>query len=251
MRRNGTTICVAIIILSAINLLASFIYPASPWNDYLRILFLPGFPPQPWTFVTYPFAIQISPLALLNVVLACWWLYSMGGSVERELGSTRFAIFWVAMSVIPALLIWAGVSMLGLQYELAFLFLPLSAVTIAWATRNPMAIVTFMMIIPIQGRWLGWLTAGLVLFIFGVPHPQLGLIACIHLVLTYLYAANYIPFLPYGTARYVRNKEHWKKSERDDSYLRNVKEREMERAERERLRKLFEGSLSEDPEDKR
>jgi hypothetical protein len=108
-----------------------------------------------------------------------------------------------------------------------------------------------MLIIPIQARWLGWLTVGMVLFGYGIGNPLFGLLACVHLGLAYLYAANYVPFLPYGTTRFFRHKRYWKKSERDETYIRDVKKREIERQERERLRKLFEGSLTDDPEDKR
>ena len=247
LKRAGAPVCIAIIIVSSINLVLSFVLQPANWNLYLA--FLPTYAAsRPWTFLTYPFAIDLN--GLIGVIFSCWWLYGIGGSVERELGTTRFSVFWAAMSVIPAMVMWAAMPLTHQINPLVFMFLPLAGVTIAWATRNPTAIVNFMLIIPIQARWLGMLTAALVLFGYGIGHPMLGLFACLHLILAFLYAGNYLPFLPYGRTRYVRKQEHWKKSERDDSYLSNVKQRQMEREERDRLRKLFEGSIKDDPEDK-
>ncbi len=251
MRRSGTLVCVALIVLSAANLLTSFVITAAPWNAYLAFM-APDAGARPWSFLTYPIAVDLGGgYGFLSVVFSCWWLYFIGGEVERDLGHARFGIFWGLMTIIPALVMWAAMLIIGVMIPLIFMFLPLSGVTVAWCTRNPNSVINIMLVIPIKAKWLGWLTAGFVLFGYGFGHPMLGVFACLHLFIAWAYAMNRIPGLAYGKAVFTRKREGWKPIEKNDTYFADVKRREIERAERERLRKLFEGSLNDDPEDKR
>ncbi len=244
-------VCIAIIVLGAANMLISFVYQVAPWNPILAFL------PQdalarPWTFITYPFAVDLGGQAgFFAVVFGCWWLYFMGGSIERDLGSVKFAVFWLVMTIIPALVMWGGMMFMNQTSPLIYMFLPLAGLTVAWCSRNPNSTINIMLVIPIAAKWLGWLTAGGVLFGYGWGNPLFGVFACLHLIIAWAYATNRIPGIPYGKAVFTRKREGWKPIERNDQYFADVKRREVERAERERLRKLFEGSLSDDPEDKR
>src|SRR5205823_4373438 len=128
-----------------------------------------------------------------------------------------------------ALVMLLAMSFMPHETPLMFLFLPLSGVTVAWATRNPNSTILFMMVIPILAKWVGWITAGIVLFGYGAVHPFLGIAASLHLGLAYLYAANKIPFLLFsGTSVFTRKREGWKPIERNDAYFADVKKRETE-----------------------
>jgi membrane associated rhomboid family serine protease len=249
MRKNGQPASIAIIVISAALFLITFVAPTAPITFY--IAFLPSlFAEHPWSILTYPYAADARQAAFLIVLFECFWMYGIGGSVERDLGTKRFLIFWAAMTVLPGFLMWGAMVALKVYAPLVFLYLPLSGITIAWCARNPNEKILFMMVIPILGKWIGWITVGIVLFDYGQASPLLGVVACLHMVVAYLYATNRIPKLAYGREVFTRKREGWKPIERDDAYFADVKKREIERAERERLRKLFEGSLSDDPEDK-
>jgi hypothetical protein len=204
---------------------------------------------MPWTMLTYPLA---SPGPdVIGLLFMGYWLWIIGASVERELGSVIFSIFFAIMTLVPALMMIVGLMTLGVAGPLAGLYLPVAAITVAWATRYPETSMLFMMVFPIKAKWLGWITAILVIFGFGRAYPVLGFLAAVHLLLAYLYAANKIPAVAWGKHGFIPKKQTWLPREKDDKYLDDVKRRETERAERERLRKLFEGSLGEDPEEKR
>ena len=257
LRRTGQPASIAIIVLAVIVFLISFVASAGPhiqgsdWESY--IAFQPSLVgSRPWTILTYPFAAGVHDVGFLDILFGCWWLYGIGGMLERDLGTRRFVIFWLVMTLIPALVMLGVMMFMGIDMPIRFLALPLSGVTVAWATRNPNSQILFMMVIPILAKWVGWITVGLILFGYGSMNPYLGVVASIHMLVAYLYAANKIPFLLFsGTPRFTRKREGWKPTERNDAYFENVRKREQERAERERLRKLFEGSLTDDPEDKR
>lgn len=251
LRRQGQPATIAIIIISAALFFWTFASPQSPITSYIG--FLPAlFADHPWSILTYPYAADASQSAFIIVLFECFWMYGIGGGVERELGTTKFLLFWIAMTILPALFMFAAMVALHVEAPLVFMYLPLSGITVAWCARNPNAKVLFMMVIPILGKWIGWITVGIVLFDYGRGNPLLGVIACLHMLVAYLYATNRIPFLQYSSSPlFTRKREGWKPVERNDSYFAEVRKREKEREERERLRKLFEGSISDDPEDKR
>lgn len=246
LRQHGAPATVAILILAGANFLASWVSGGGDWNKYL--LFHAGIA-FPWTFLTYPFAADAADI--IGIFFMIYWMWIIGASVERDLGTGKYLAFFGTMTVVPALMMWICNATVGHFVPLYGLYLPVAGITIAWASRNPNASMLFMMIIPILAKWLAWLTAALVVFRYGYPNPPVGLFAGVHLLLAYLYASNKIPVLPYGRDGGRVKKQQWLPREKDDKYLRDVKSREIERAERERLRKLFEGSLKDDPEDKR
>lgn len=208
---------------------------------------------QPWGMITYPFASGGDGNGLIGVFFVCLWLWGIGGSVERELGPLRYALFWVGMTFLGALFHWigfmvAGGSLTPMQSALLGAFFPVSAVTVAWGTRNPTATVTLMFVLPILGKWLAVLSVLLVFF--GTNSPILAVFAIIPLGLAYLYAADKIPFLPW-TAGKMTPRETKRAEKRQYAKIDEALDRQKDREERERLRRIFEASLIDDPEDKR
>lgn len=201
---------------------------------------------QPWSLLTYPFA--NSPAGFIAVLFECLWLYSIGGAVERELGPVRYITLWCALTVLGAASILIGLLAMGLSgFALAGPLIPIAGLTVVWATRNPDLTVLFMFVIPLAGKWLGFIAAGIVLFDMGVGAPILGVLACVPLILAWLFATDRLPFSYSGVSG---KRANWKPSERDDKYMDEVRKREKERQERERLRKLFEGSLKDEDDDR-
>ena len=246
VRQHGAPATVAILVLAGANFLASWVSGGGNWNGVVS--FRPAFS-LPWTFLTYPFA--ANPADVIGIFFMIYWMWIIGAQVERDLGTGKYLAFFGAMTAIPATMMWICLLTTGHASALYGLYLPVAGITIAWATRNPNASMLFMLIIPILAKWLGWLTAALVVFGYGYPNPPVGLFAGVHLLLAHLFAAQRVPLLTYGKDGGKVKKQQWLPREKDDNYLLDVKNREIERAERERLRKLFEGSLKDDPEDKR
>lgn len=250
-RQGGMPVTAAIVGTAAAAFLLSWLSGSMAFGNFAFDPRLLG--SQPWSLLTYPFAFPPDGGNFIGVVFVCWWLWGIGGQVERELRAITYGLFFAAMTVLPALFLLIGSSMLDIDHVLAGLYLPVAGVTVAWATRNPELKVLMMMVIPIQAKWIGWLTAGAVLFGYGTGNPLVGVLACIHLVLAWLYAANKVPALGWasGPSSFGSKKgKAWTPREKDDKYLSEVKDRELDRQERERLRRLFEGSLKDDPEDK-
>jgi membrane associated rhomboid family serine protease len=204
----------------------------------------------PWTVLTYPFASLGDGRDMIWVLFLCLWFWGMGGAVERDLGTVRYLVFWFSVVVLGALFHWVGFLVVGEslrldQRALIGAFFPVSAVTVAWGVRNPFQPVLLMFVLPIQGRWIALLSVLLVFF--GTNSPQLAVFAVAPLGLVFLFATDRLPFLPWQASRRDRRLER-RESQRAYERIDAAIERQREREEKERLRRIFEQSLIEDPD---
>lgn len=234
LRQPATTALVGAIVLSYVLAYAQVL-------DWSALAFFPERLWQtPWTALTYPFSIP--PSAVFTVLFASLWLWGIGGDIERRDGPLRMGGLWLGFSALCALSVWVGHLIVGGAGAMASPWNSIAAFTVIWGTRNATAQVTLMFVLPISGKWLAWLSAGLVFF--SMPQaPQLAPFAAAPLILAYLYAANRLP--SWGAtgpkkASTGRGKVY------GEPYFEEVKRREKEREERERLKKLFESSLDDD-----
>lgn len=244
-RRNAAPVTTAILVLM---IAALVLY----WVRLTAVLAPLGFisSPQltlarPWTFFTYWLVPDPGPYGLLSMLFGCLWLWSIGGTVERELGSLRFAIIWLVFAGLPAAFVLLGAAMLHVLVPIYSPWIPLSMITVMWGTRNPDVMVTFLFVLPLTGKWMAWLSVAFVLF--GTPY-EVAPFAAIPAILAYYFAANKLPFVAYarGDSAYSGASKKWERY--DKSYYEEVQRREKDREERDRLRKLFEGSMQDDSE---
>lgn len=202
----------------------------------------------PWTFVTYPF---FTTRDFIGILFLCLWLWSVGGTIEHELGPRRYIAIWLSASVFCALGLWIGALILNRNAFLTSAWSPVAALTVIWGTRYADVPIRFMFVLSLTGKWVAWISAGLLFF--STEPPELAPFAALPLVLAYLYAANKLAFLPYGGSISLRGRGRATSGTRRiyrEEYYDDVKRREQQRAEKERLRKLFESSIDE-PDEKR
>jgi len=202
---------------------------------------------QPWTILTYPFASQglLSVWSVISLFFLVGWLIFTGAELERAYGSKTLALLWLAFTVLPALILYGAMLALGKGDFVLGTILPLSALSVMWATRNRTMRVMLYGIIPLSGQILGWLVALIVLVTYGSTSPMLGLAAMLHLGLANLLADGKVPGVSLTAVNqaYKPSKAQIEKEERE---LADVARRRAERAEKDRLRDLFERSGIED-----
>jgi membrane associated rhomboid family serine protease len=204
-------------------------------------------PFYPWSILTYPFADTGNGFALIFLLFELLWLYWIGTSVEREVGSAKYAGLWVAMTVIPALVLGFGSWIMGQPVPLAGANLPLAGLTVAWGVRNSESRIMLYGIIPLTGKVIAILTTALVFFGYGTIHFAYAFLAIAHLAVAFLFATNRIPGFTYTRPVY-QYKPSKQKIQEESQFYEEVKKRETERKEKERLRKLFESSGLDDPD---
>lgn len=253
-RMSGAPVTVALVIAQSASFLAAF-FTQRPLLQSLMFMTAGGrVMGGPWTFASYPFFIPGNGQDLFWFVLTMLWLWGFGCAVERDLGPLKFALVWVSLTILGALGLWAGSAILqGNAWSLYGGIVPISAITVIWGVRNPDSPVMLMLVLPITGRWLAWFTAGIsVVYVASMnQNAQAGLFSALPLIAAYLYASNRLPFVAYGSGPVMARKPGGKAPVwMTDEYVDNVKKREKEREEKERLRRLFENSLRDEDEPK-
>jgi len=123
-----------------------------------------------WTWLTYPFVVG-DPLTLL---LQGYWLYVVGGSLERSWGSRRFAVVFLALSVIAALAFIPAYALFQRPPALAGLMLPNSALTVAWAALDPDMELLLFGAVRLRLKLLALIDVLLVYFFYGLTYNPLG-----------------------------------------------------------------------------
>lgn len=248
-RRQGAPVTVLII---ASMIVASVILWTTSLKGIERLALGATWQQQPWTLLTYPWAYSpfFNGLALVCFVFLCMWIFMTGGQIERDLGPIKYSVLWLVMILLPALFIVTLGPFTPGAYGAMGMWLPEAAIAVIWCIRNPSQTIMLYGVIPLQAKWLAWVTAGITVAFAGAGNPLFGFVAGLHLIVAWAFATNLLPFwrYSYGASSFGRkvrvNPENLKKSERmDKGYYEDVKKREKEREERERLRKLFESSI--------
>lgn len=240
-RRDGTPVTVLLVATISLSNLYLFV---SKFQGIEYLSYVGQGLQRPWSVLTYPWAyLTTSGAGIIGFALLMFWLYWIGRSVERDIGPPKMVAFWFTATLLGALLNWMACFWTFTRSPMIGPALPIAAVTVLWCTRNPNATINVYMVIPVAAKWIGLLTAAFVLISFGNQVPLFGVLECIPLVLTYLYGSNRIPGLAYGSGGAFKKtrKEATTRGQvmYDQSYFDEVKRRETERAENERLKKLL------------
>lgn len=234
MRQQGAPLAMGI---AATLVVSSFFTFFTGWFARL-FAFNPGDSlTRPWSILTYPFVHNGlgDPLALLFFIFLLLWVFWTGSFLERDAGIKKAALFWVGMTVLPALLLGVGMRLSGGGAYIAGPFLPLSAITVYWGVRNKEARVMLWGILPIKGIYIAALSVAGTFFVWASPIWWLGFFAVAHTGLAWWIAQKGLlraPAIPKKTKAQV---------EREERFEEEVRRRKRERDEQERLRRLLEG----------
>lgn len=140
------------------------------------LAFLPSeFLTRPWTALTYPL---LGSGNILWLLLGGYIFWLFGGSLERAWRWRDYAIFMVLTTVVPAISVWLGSTLAGWEILLAGLWLPVAAVTVAWAAVNPGERVLLYFMLPVPARWLAVIAVAFVVFSVRFPMGVFAATGC-------------------------------------------------------------------------
>jgi membrane associated rhomboid family serine protease len=138
----------------------------------------------PWTLVSYPL-FNPDPFALLFGLL---WLWFVGGNLEQIWNSWSYFIFILLVTIVTgtmmSLVAWF---FLGGMFSISGLWLPLVAVTWAWARVYPEREMLFWGIIPLRAEWLAWINAAFIFFQYALSNWLLGFASISGILIVYLF----------------------------------------------------------------
>lgn len=196
---------------------------------------------RPWTALLFPFAADIIVALIMAMSIG-----SLGSAIEREIGAAKTAVFYGTIALLSALLTQVGAMILSTQAILAGPWMLVAGLSVVYGTRYPFTKVSLLGIVTMEARWLA--IGSLVLSLAAVIPMQVAIFTVFALAFPWAFAAGKLPFFPYGQPlESLRRKPYAGRGVQPPraDYFDDVKRREEEREERERLRKLFEGSANE------
>jgi hypothetical protein len=243
MKRQAAPVTVGIctvIVLMAV--LSVFTKPST----LAPFMFEPDWLSKPWSILTYPFVYLLSDaIAIIFLIFTVMWTLWVGGTIERDQGPVRYAIIWGVFTVLSAVCLLIGWNATHVAAPLYGPWLPLGALTVIWGFRNRTAPVMLFGVIPLTGYWLALLTVAMVFVDYAHPVIVLGIFACLPLLLAYAFAVDRIPRLQYAVPKPVYRPSKAQQL-KEQNFFDDVRKREKEREERERLKKLFESSFDDE-----
>jgi hypothetical protein len=246
LRRQTNPITIGICFLLVLGSIASWLSP----KFGILVAFDGKILPRLWALLSYPYSgSSLAGSGIIFLAFLIMWMWSIGGAIERDHGSRNFLLLWLLVTVLSSL------SLAILQAPAVGVLLPEAAITVMWAARNKTVTVRMMGIIPVPSWVVGALLAAIVFFTYASTAAGIltGLVALTTCGLSFLYASNKIPKLSYGLGygSYTKRKPTQAQKKREAAFRADVFDREQERADRERLRKLFESSIEDDSGDGR
>lgn len=234
-----------------ISILVAWVGHWATQGKFLMSFAFAGFD-KPWTVFTFPWAYATSGANFLFMLLGLLWLFFIGSALEREVGTKWLLGLFAIISVVAALFQGIGAMALNTVPFDASPFVPVAILTVMWGARNPKSLIMLYGVIPLSGTLMAVLSGLSIFFTKGDQTLLYGLFAALPALLAWFYAQGKLG-LPYPSGARVAGTSSAKDKKREQAefnkYIDNVRERESERAEREKLRELFERSLIQDPDD--
>lgn len=214
-------------------------------NPFFEILAYSPDLSQPWTLLTYPFTARIEHV--IWFALVCWILFQFLSDLERRMQAIGVTAFFFVMTLLGGIGYYIGSAIFGTSMIFPSLNLPTEVVVFTWCLLNPSAQIRLMFVLPVHTRVLMWLCVAGIIIECGWGNPLVGFCAALPVPVAWAYATNRIPGMRFGDVPSLSEAKAKKKDDRSfHQFMDKVKEREQDRAEKERLRKLFESSLSDE-----
>jgi membrane associated rhomboid family serine protease len=184
LRRSQTPATFALIAVCAVLFLADFFTRGALAGTGYFTFFAPIILPQQIiSLFAYPFLNQ----SFISLAFASLWLYGIGGSLERSWGSVKYLFFFIAVTAASGLGLEFGCLLLHQGADLrGGLWLPVTSVTVAWATLNPYVSVMAYGLVPIQARWIAVFEVGVIYFVYYQGLAILGLFVLTGSLLAFL-----------------------------------------------------------------
>lgn len=148
------------LIISAGNVIVLLLDIFSNYTFSYLLRFVPAaiFRGQIWRLVTFIF-VPVNE-NLLWFVFSVLLYYSIGSSLERTWGSTKFTVYYM-LGVLLNIASGLVMGLLGFgMYETANLYYLNMSLFLAYATLYPDATFLIYFIIPVKAKWLAWIDAG-------------------------------------------------------------------------------------------
>lgn len=176
-------------------------------------------------------------------MFAMLWLFNFGSMFERAYSSKSLLIHFFALSIIYGLVGLLAAKLVGANAMFLYSsWLPVSFITVTLCATQPET-PSSLNGIPVKMKWFAVLVGVFVILTLGAGNPIFGIILCSPLAIAWFYGQGKLGAFAPGKILIRNNPQSVKTNREFDEFKSKVRDKEQERQEKERLRKLFEGSL--------
>ena len=128
----------------------------------------------PWSLVTGSLISGGALMLLCNAI----WIWFVGGTLERSLGTRTFVGLWCAISAVTGLALYLGF-LCTHQSAPLFMMVVLDALTVSWAMLNWGQLVLFMGMLPLRAQTLALIGVIWTLIFYQLPLGLFALAGCL------------------------------------------------------------------------
>lgn len=207
---------------------------------------------EPWTVVTYPL-VAFGPIDVVFYGICLW---TVGGSLERSWGVTRYLVVFSILTLVSAGTVLIGSKVVGYPFAIAGMLYPLSAMTMVFCLLNSEVSMRMYGLITIRAKYLAILIPVALYFFAGLgPIGNIfALGGCLAAYIYYQYGRSY-SYLDFGyrgrpasgpdlrvfdtKGKRVRTKAHYLDGSHGAPAFFDIRGRIKARQDRKRLEKLF------------
>ncbi|PQV63134.1 integral membrane protein (DUF1751) [Abditibacterium utsteinense] len=166
--QTGFPFTIALMVLKFLSLFLGTAAPLAAFGSYLGFI-APDSLFRPWTFLTYA---ALSELPFLHFLFDIGLTYFFCSSIERAWGTSKFALFFGALTLTTSLSLFFGA--LGLrQVFVADALIPIAACGVAWGMLNAEEQVN-LMFIPMRGIHMAAIAVCYIMFQYAQTNGWLG-----------------------------------------------------------------------------
>jgi membrane associated rhomboid family serine protease len=193
---HGTPAVRGLLIASAALFLAFFFGgqssgPVAQWLPFVADPASLRWLTRPWTWVAHP----LVQTGFVGLLLQGFWLYVVGGTLERSWGWRRFLPYFFTLAVISCLAFVPAAYLSGAAIPLAGLTLVNSALTVTWAALDPEQELLIYAVLPVKLKLIALVDVLFVYFTYGqMLGPALALVTFVGPIAAWFYIRRRVSF---------------------------------------------------------
>lgn len=237
LRRSGSPFSIILAVLFGLFYVLTFFVKGVRPHFAFEYAFFGSYPAGA---ILYPFLLGPVGNAVFTILTVVFFI----ASIEKTIGTPLSIKLWLGSTLLGAAGVAIGDALFHYNATLFGATIPIESLILYWATKFPRQRVV-LLFFPVEAWVVAAIGVCFVFFGYGAGNPLVGLFALTPLFVIGLYSWSENPKSRVKNPRYSSTAQVSEKDFYEDS-----EKRRKDRLERERLRKIFEQSMIEDPDDK-
>ncbi len=200
---------------------------------------------HPWSILTYAWTFR-GVGEVIGLFMTCYFLINLSSTLQSMTKWTGLLALYLVGTIVFGLCGLLGAQLTGSPVPLFGPYLVAGLIVVLWCSLNRAQRIMIYWVIPMPAPFLAALTVLGTLLFFGREQPIVGVLLAAPLAASYFFADKVVSLMKGMPVISPEAKKQKVKDIEFDEYMTKVRQKESDRAERDRLRALFENSFKDD-----